>query len=90
MAAPLKITALSGEHATDHDDSAFRREAVAALASERKAGHWLAGPGSDAADRQAIAHAYDAIVAAAELFALHAEHRHALSFDKIADSIRTE
>ena len=58
---------------------------VAALASERKAGHWLSGPGSDTADRRAIADAYDAIVAAAELFALHTEHRHALSFEAPGD-----
>ena len=48
---------------------------VAGLATERRAGHWLSGPGSDAADRRAVADAYDAIVAAAELFALHTERR---------------
>ncbi len=56
-------------------------EFVAKLVSERKAGHWLAGPGKDAPDRRAIADAYDALVAAAELFRLQAEHRHRLSFD---------
>ncbi len=60
-------------------------EFVAALASERKAGHWLSGPGSGAADRRAIADAYDAIVAAAELFALRTEHQHALSFEAPGD-----
>jgi hypothetical protein len=55
-------------------------EAVAALASERKAGHWLSGPGSDAADRRAIADAYDAIVAAANSCA-GTEHRHTMSFE---------
>ena len=56
-------------------------ESVAAVASERQAGHWLAGPGRDLPDRRALADAYDAIVAAAELFALHIEHRQALSFE---------
>ena len=60
-------------------------ESMAALASERKAGHWLSGPGSDLPDRRAIADAYDAIVAAAELFALHTEHRRALSFEAPGD-----
>ena len=60
-------------------------ESVSALASERKAGHWLSGPGSEAADRRAIADAYDAIVAAAELFGLHREHRHSLSFEAPGD-----
>ena len=60
-------------------------EALAALASERKAEHWLSGPGSDGADRRAIADAYDAIVAAAKLFALHTEHRNALSFASPGD-----
>jgi uncharacterized protein (TIGR02687 family) len=55
--------------------------AVTAIASQRKAGYWLAGPGCDAADRRAIAAAYDAIVAAAALFALHTTHRHSLSFN---------
>ncbi len=52
---------------------------------DRKAGHWLSGPGSEAPERRAIADAYDAIVAAAELFALHTEHRHALSFETPGD-----
>lgn len=55
-------------------------ESLGALVSKRKSGHWLSGPGSDAPERQAIADAYDAILAAAELFALHAKHRHSLSF----------
>ncbi|MCK4305152.1 MAG: hypothetical protein KAY24_13025 [Candidatus Eisenbacteria sp.] len=46
-------------------------ESVAALARERQAGHWLSGPGRDLLERRAIADAYDAIVAATELFALH-------------------
>ena len=58
---------------------------VADLASERKAGHWLSGPGKDVDDRPAVADAYDAIVAAAELFALHTERRHTLSFEAPGD-----
>jgi len=54
---------------------------ISAIASERQAGHWLAGPGRDSKDRRAIHDAYDAIVAAAELFALHNTHRQALGFD---------
>jgi len=60
-------------------------ESVAALASERKAGYWLSGPGSDRPERRAIADAYDAIVAAAELFVLHTTHQHALSFETPED-----
>ncbi|MCA9633385.1 MAG: BREX-1 system phosphatase PglZ type A [Myxococcales bacterium] len=54
---------------------------VAAIASERQAGHWLAGPGRETKERRAIHDAYDAVVAAAELFALHNTHRHALTFE---------
>ena len=56
-------------------------EFVAELVSERKAGYWLSGSGSGHPDRRALANAYDAIKAAADLFALHSEHRHALSFE---------
>ncbi len=48
-------------------------DAVGALVAERKAAHWLSGPGSDAPDRTALAAAYDALQAAAGLFALHAQ-----------------
>ena len=58
---------------------------VAGLATERRAGHWLSGPGSDAADRRAVADAYDAVVAAAELFALHTERRNTLRFEVPGD-----
>ena len=60
-------------------------EAIAALVSERKSGHWLSGPGSDATDRRAVADAYDAILAAAEMFALNTAHRQALSFENPGD-----
>lgn len=60
-------------------------ESFLAVASDRKAGHWLSGPGSQAPDRRAMADAYDAIVAAAELFALRTEHRHTLSFETPKD-----
>jgi len=56
-------------------------EFVTDLASERKAGHWLSGAGSDSPDRRAVAEAYDAIVAAAKLFALHTQHRQTLRFE---------
>ena len=69
----LKERLLSDSHTVDV-------ESIATLASDRKAGHWLFGPGSDAAERRAIAEAYGAIVAAAKLFALRTEYRHALSF----------
>ena len=55
-------------------------EAVAALAAERQAGPWLAGARRDLPERRAIGDAYDAIVAAAELFALHRLHRNNLGF----------
>ena len=58
---------------------------VAKLASERKAGHWLSGSGRERLDRLAIADAYDAIVAAAELFALHREHRNGVCFEVPGD-----
>ena len=40
-------------------------ESVVDLVSERKAGHWLSGPGSELPDRRTTAAAYNAIVAAA-------------------------
>ncbi|MBT3222011.1 MAG: BREX-1 system phosphatase PglZ type A, partial [Proteobacteria bacterium] len=55
-------------------------ESIVALAGERKAGHWLAGPGCDLVERKAISDAFDAIVAAAELFALHTARQKTLSF----------
>ncbi len=54
---------------------------IAVIAAERQAGHWLAGPGRDAKERRAVYSAYEAIVAAAELFALHAMHGQQLSFE---------
>ena len=62
-------------------------ESVATLVRERRAGYWLAGPGRNLPKRQAIADAYDAILAAAELFALHVEHRRVLSFAKPGDML---
>jgi len=64
-------------------------ESVAALVSERKAGHWLSGPGYDLTDRRAMADAYDAILAAAGFFALHAEHRHTIRFEAPEDLLAT-
>jgi uncharacterized protein (TIGR02687 family) len=60
-------------------------EAIADLVSMRKAGHWLSGPGSDIGDRRAVKDAYEAIVAAADLFALHTIHRQQLTFDSAED-----
>jgi uncharacterized protein (TIGR02687 family) len=60
-------------------------EAVVDLASERKAGHWLSGHGRDRPGRRALADAYDAIVSAAELFALRAKHKDALTFETPED-----
>ena len=56
-------------------------ESLTELVSERKAGYWLTGQRRELPDRQAIACAYDAIVAAAELFELHLAHQQALSFE---------
>ena len=78
VASSLKERLLNEKESVD-------AEAIADLVSERKAGHWLSGPGSDTGDRRAIRDAYDAIVAAAELFALHTTHRHQLSFDSAED-----
>ncbi len=55
--------------------------AITALAHDRQAGHWLTGPGSDSTERRAVRDAYDAIVAAAELFALQFDHRTARTFE---------
>ena len=55
-------------------------EFVATIARERQVGYWLA-PGRDLPERRAIHDAYDAIVAAAEIFALHKKHRYSLSFE---------
>ena len=70
-----------------HEGGAIDVEFVAEVVAERKAGHWLSGPGRDSADRQAMVHAYEAMVAAAELFRLHAEKRHDLRFEKPLDLI---
>ena len=55
--------------------------AISDLVSKRKAGHWLAGPGKDEIERRSMAEAYDALVAAADLLALHSEHRNRLCFE---------
>jgi uncharacterized protein (TIGR02687 family) len=56
-------------------------EAITAIATGRKVGPWLSGPGRDLPERRAVADAYDAIVAAAELFALRTAHLQSLSFE---------
>lgn len=55
--------------------------AMKRIVSARKAGHWLSGVGRDRADARAVADAYDAVLAAAELFKLAREHRSGFSFD---------
>ena len=60
-------------------------DSVADLASKRQSGHWLAGPGRELKERQAMAGAYDAIVAASGLFALHTEHQNQMSFQAPED-----
>ena len=78
IASSLKGRLLSEAQSVDVDE-------IEALATIRLAGHWLSGPGKDLSDRRAIADAYGSIVAAAELFALHAEYLQALSYDTPAD-----
>jgi len=56
-------------------------EDVRALATKRRAGHWLSGAGRDQPERRAVADSYDAIVSAAELFALARQHRQGLAFE---------
>lgn len=63
MVAKLKSLVL--EH-----EQTIASEKIAELAAKRKAGHWLSGPERQLPERQAVAQAYDAIVAAAELFEL--------------------
>lgn len=53
---------------------------VTKIATARQAGHWLHGPGSDQPQRCAVSDAYDAVVAAANLFSLLRKHQKALSF----------
>jgi len=80
-AEPRVISGLKGQVLGESLDA----EAVAALAAERQGGYWLSGTGRDLPERSAVRHAYDAIVAAADLFALHKLHRHKLRFDTPGD-----
>ena len=58
------------------DDGALADlDALGAVVAERQAAHWLSGPGSDGPERRALSAAYDALLAAAGLFALHAKLR---------------
>ncbi len=66
---------------------AVNAQEIAGIASERKAGHWLGGPGRDTPERKAVADAYDAIVSAAELFSLHAQNQNKLTFLEPAEMI---
>jgi len=82
--AEKRVVAILKEQLLDEVQS-VDVESVAVLAGERKAGHWLAGPGSDRSESRAVADAYEAIVAAAELFTLHTECRHNLGFETPQD-----
>jgi uncharacterized protein (TIGR02687 family) len=62
------------------EDPAWPLEAVREVASRRKSGYWLSGPGKDQTERKTLSDAYDAIVAAAELFALSREHQGEFSY----------
>jgi len=55
--------------------------AIEELVTERKAGHWLSGPGRELPERVAVADAHDAIVSAAQLFDLRNAYRNRLSFE---------
>ena len=72
--ATLRDQLLQDAHSVD-------RALVKEIASDRRAGHWLADPRPGQQDRVAIAKAYGAIVAASELFELSRSHRKALSFE---------
>jgi len=74
IASMLKQRVLEEAAAVDVDE-------VASVVSMRKAGHWLSGQGRGGAQQRALADAYDAIVAATELFSLQARHRDHLKFD---------
>jgi len=58
-------------------------EEVRAVASRRQAGHWAsrAAPGAAETPREALHAVYDALVAAAEFFALRNLHRQGFDFD---------
>ena len=61
---------------------------VTNFASQRRAGHWLQGPNREKPERKALADAYGAIVAAAELFALMQTHQSRLRFDAPEDLLQ--
>lgn len=63
-------------------------DSINEIAVKRKAGHWLAGASKDDVARHTMAEAYDAVVAAAELFSLYSEHKNRLTFDEPADLYR--
>jgi uncharacterized protein (TIGR02687 family) len=79
-ASSLKEHLLAESQSVDADK-------IEGLARTRQSGHWLSGPGSDLPDRRAVADAYDAIVAAAKLFALHVEHRQGLRYEAPEDAL---
>lgn len=78
VVSALKDRVLAETHSLDPEE-------VAELTAERKAGHWLSGPGGKAVERVAIAAAYDAVTAAAELFSLCNAQGEKLRFERPAD-----
>ncbi len=54
---------------------------VADLIRERRAGHWIGGPGRRSGATPPLGRAYDALQAAVELFKLEAGHRGRFTFD---------
>ncbi len=63
-----EATSIDGEWVTD-------------LVRQRQAGHWLSGAGSDTPERRALDSAYDALLAATDLFLLQAKSGSSFSFD---------
>lgn len=61
---------------------------VSGFASHRRAGHWLQGPNREKPERKALADAYEAIVAAADLFALMQSHQNRLTFETPEDLLK--
>ena len=64
---------------------AIDARSVSELVTRRRAGHWLSGPGKGEEDPTAVEHSYAALVAAAELFSLRAEHNGGFQFKAPGD-----
>ena len=59
------------------------------VVQERRAGHWISGPGKDEPVRRALSRSYDALMAAVRLFKLHAVYRGRFSFDSGPDLLKS-